>query len=149
MGCSPSTMARADAPDSGETTAVGTVATTNEKDGNLLFCIKLRRSHFRRSSQQNGTEGSGGSGTGSGVAVSNTEEMCNQSLLNPLQLKTDTDYEKVNKTVTLNNKTHCIGLFKNCLLTSPYCHLKCNTFYFLQENPKIVKSFYKFNRDAF
>lgn len=100
MGCSPSTILRANAPDSGEATnAAGTTATTNEKDGNLLFCMKLRRSRLRRCSQQNGAEGSGGSGTGSGIAASNTDEMCNQALLNPL--RSETDYEKVNKSFIL------------------------------------------------
>lgn len=96
MGCSPSTLARSAAPDSGEATATaGTVATTTEKDENLFFCIKLRRARLRRCSQQNGGDGSGGSGTGSGSAAVNGDDLCNQALLNPLQIKNEADYEKV------------------------------------------------------
>lgn len=106
MGCSPSSMARTSAPDSTETTAAaGTVATTtNEKDGNLFFCIKLRRSRLRRCSQQNGGDGSGGSGTGSGIAAANGDDMCNQALLSPIQMKGESDYEKVSANITLKTQ---------------------------------------------
>ncbi|KNC28932.1 hypothetical protein FF38_09689, partial [Lucilia cuprina] len=117
MGCSPSSMTRSSAPDSGETTAAaGTVATTSEKDGNLFFCIKLRRSRLRRCSQQNGAEGSGESGTGSGSAVANGDDMCNQALLSPLQIKGEADFEKMSSgkkdsivtVAALGNFTHTV-----------------------------------------
>ncbi|KAM7342966.1 high affinity cAMP-specific and IBMX-insensitive 3',5'-cyclic phosphodiesterase 8-like isoform 2-T2 [Cochliomyia hominivorax] len=118
MGCSPSSMAGTSAPEYGETTATaGTVATpSNEKDGNLFFCIKLRRSRLRRCSQQNGGEGSGGSGTGSGSVVANGDDMCNQALLNPLQVKGEGDYEKMScgkkdsivTVAALGNFTHTV-----------------------------------------
>lgn len=97
MGCSPSTLARSSAAESGEATAAtGAVAITNEKDGNLFFCIKLRRARLRRCSQPNGAnDGSGGSRSGSGSAVVNGDDLCNQALLNPLQIKNEVDYEKV------------------------------------------------------
>lgn len=124
MGCSPSSMARSSAPDSGETTAAaGTVATTNEKDGNLFFCIKLRRSRLRRCSQQNGAEGSGGSGTGSGSAVVNGDDMCNQALLSPLQIKGEADYEKVS--LSFNSPQLNLGLKYKVSMTY-ICHRKGN-----------------------
>lgn len=105
MGCSPSSLAgTSGAPESLEVgAAAGTVATTNEKDGSIFFCIKLRRARLRRCSQQNGGEGSGGSGTGSGSAGPNGDDLCNQALLNPLQMKSEADYEKVSSSSYFSN----------------------------------------------
>lgn len=105
MGCSPSTLHNsATAPAAG--TAAAAVAALNaplppldgnEKDGSLLFCIKLRRSRMRRCScgavalqqNQNG-DGSTGSAGNCGENM-----LCNQVLLNPQQSKNESDYEKV------------------------------------------------------
>ncbi|XP_037941902.1 high affinity cAMP-specific and IBMX-insensitive 3',5'-cyclic phosphodiesterase 8-like [Teleopsis dalmanni] len=101
MGCSPSTLATSTAPDVADTNQTMPRATpiteANEKDDNLFFCIKFRRSRLRRCSQQNGADGSAGS-TGSalnGDDLLSHAHMCNQSLLNPTQTKNEADYEKV------------------------------------------------------
>lgn len=60
---------------------------SHHKNDNILFCINLRRTR-RRFSQQNGSNDL------------NLDETLNpnQSLLNPLQVKADGDYEKVRNT---------------------------------------------------
>lgn len=101
MGCSPSTLpnsssSAAAAPGGGGNGGNANLPLDgNEKDGSLLFCIKLRRSRMRRCScgavtlqNQNG-DGSTGS------ATCGDNMMCNQGLLNPLQTKNESDYEKV------------------------------------------------------
>lgn len=98
MGCSPSTLPNSSST-AGGAGGVGNAPLppldANEKDGSLLFCIKLRRSRMRRCScgavtlqNQNG-DGSTGS------ATCGDNMMCNQGLLNPLQTKNESDYEKV------------------------------------------------------
>ncbi|KAL7736543.1 hypothetical protein ACLKA6_015191 [Drosophila palustris] len=120
MGCSPSTL-----PNSSSTAAPGGVGAdanaplpldANEKDGSLLFCIKLRRSRMRRCScgavtlqNQNG-DGSTGS------ATCGDNMMCNQVLLNPQQTKNESDYEKLSTgkkdsivtVAALGNFTHTV-----------------------------------------
>ncbi|XP_059226584.1 high affinity cAMP-specific and IBMX-insensitive 3',5'-cyclic phosphodiesterase 8-like isoform X2 [Stomoxys calcitrans] len=108
MGCSPSSLTRtADGLGSAEMgAAAGTVATTNEKDGSIFFCIKLKRARLRRCSQQNGGDGSGGSGSGSGSGGTNVDDLCNQALLNPLQIKNEENYEKCKVPVNASAPKH-------------------------------------------
>ncbi|XP_037941837.1 high affinity cAMP-specific and IBMX-insensitive 3',5'-cyclic phosphodiesterase 8-like [Teleopsis dalmanni] len=122
MGCSPSTLATSTAPDVADTNQTMPRATpiteANEKDDNLFFCIKFRRSRLRRCSQQNGADGSAGS-TGSalnGDDLLSHAHMCNQSLLNPTQTKNEADYEKMSSgkkdsivtVAALGNFTHTV-----------------------------------------
>ncbi|XP_002050808.3 high affinity cAMP-specific and IBMX-insensitive 3',5'-cyclic phosphodiesterase 8 isoform X3 [Drosophila virilis] len=122
MGCSPSTLpnsssSAAAAPGGGGNGGNANLPLDgNEKDGSLLFCIKLRRSRMRRCScgavtlqNQNG-EGSTGS------ATCGDNMMCNQGLLNPLQTKNESDYEKLSTgkkdsivtVAALGNFTHSV-----------------------------------------
>ncbi|XP_023177394.1 high affinity cAMP-specific and IBMX-insensitive 3',5'-cyclic phosphodiesterase 8 isoform X4 [Drosophila hydei] len=119
MGCSPSTLPNSSST-AGGAGGVGNAPLppldANEKDGSLLFCIKLRRSRMRRCScgavtlqNQNG-DGSTGS------ATCGDNMMCNQGLLNPLQTKNESDYEKLSTgkkdsivtVAALGNFTHSV-----------------------------------------
>ncbi|XP_041448749.1 high affinity cAMP-specific and IBMX-insensitive 3',5'-cyclic phosphodiesterase 8 isoform X1 [Drosophila obscura] len=127
MGCSPSTLPNPNPssnanPNAGPTAAnsVPLSLDATEKDGSRLFCIKLRRSRLRRCScggvtlqQGDGNGSTAGSATcGSGAG----DNLCHQVLLNPLQAKNETDYEKLSTgkkdsivtVAALGNFTHSV-----------------------------------------
>ncbi|XP_055921797.1 high affinity cAMP-specific and IBMX-insensitive 3',5'-cyclic phosphodiesterase 8 isoform X3 [Eupeodes corollae] len=60
---------------------------SDQKDGNILFCINFRRTR-RRCSLQNGNDGLHNDDL-------NNTNFCNQSLLNPMQTKNESDYDKI------------------------------------------------------
>lgn len=142
MGCSPSTLHNSSSSTAPAAAASGAAAggplpplDANEKDGSLLFCIKLRRSRMRRCScgavtlQQNqngdGSTGSAGGGVGSNCAEN---MMCNQVLLNPQQSKNESDYEKVSSVHSATQLTNwtdslSLSLFCLCCLLIPACSL--------------------------
>jgi len=90
MGCSPSTLPPA--PSAGQTGERGSLPLdASEKDESRLFCIKLRRSRLRRCSCGGVTLQPPSDGNGSTAG----DNLCGQVLLNPLQTKSEADYEKV------------------------------------------------------
>jgi len=95
MGCSPSTLpAPSSASAAGQTGERGSLPLdASEKDESRLFCIKLRRSRLRRCSCGNVTLQPPSDGNGSTAG----DNLCGQVLLNPLQTKSEADYEKVTK----------------------------------------------------
>uniref|UniRef100_A0A1B0BZV1 Uncharacterized protein n=1 Tax=Glossina palpalis gambiensis TaxID=67801 RepID=A0A1B0BZV1_9MUSC len=96
MGCSPSAVARPNDANTTAITADETIGTGHEKNGNLFYCIKIRRSRLRRCSLQNGCDTSiQVGGLGSDRAAANGEDLCNQALLNPMQTKNEANYEKI------------------------------------------------------
>ncbi|XP_055839051.1 high affinity cAMP-specific and IBMX-insensitive 3',5'-cyclic phosphodiesterase 8 isoform X3 [Episyrphus balteatus] len=60
---------------------------SDQKDGNILFCINFRRTR-RRCSLQNGNDAIPSDDL-------NNSNLCNQSLLNPMQIKNESDYDKI------------------------------------------------------
>lgn len=92
MGCSPSTLP---APNAAGGAPGGLPLDATEKDGSRLFCIKLRRSRLRRCSCGGVTLQVPNDGNGSTAGSGTGDNLCGQVLLNPLQTKSEADYEKV------------------------------------------------------
>ncbi|XP_043064263.1 high affinity cAMP-specific and IBMX-insensitive 3',5'-cyclic phosphodiesterase 8-like [Drosophila ficusphila] len=116
MGCSPSTLP---APSASASAAGGQSAErgslpldASEKDESRLFCIKLRRSRLRRCSCGGVTLQPPSDGNGSTTG----DNLCGQVLLNPLQTKSEADYEKLSTgkkdsivtVAALGNFTHSV-----------------------------------------
>ncbi|XP_016929322.2 high affinity cAMP-specific and IBMX-insensitive 3',5'-cyclic phosphodiesterase 8 isoform X3 [Drosophila suzukii] len=114
MGCSPSTLpAPSSASAAGQTGERGSLPLdASEKDESRLFCIKLRRSRLRRCSCGNVTLQPPSDGNGSTAG----DNLCGQVLLNPLQTKSEADYEKLSTgkkdsivtVAALGNFTHSV-----------------------------------------
>ncbi|EDW56986.1 high affinity cAMP-specific and IBMX-insensitive 3',5'-cyclic phosphodiesterase 8 isoform X3 [Drosophila sechellia] len=111
MGCSPSTLPPA--PSAGQTGERGSLPLdASEKDESRLFCIKLRRSRLRRCSCGGVTLQPPSDGNGSTAG----DNLCGQVLLNPLQTKSEADYEKLSTgkkdsivtVAALGNFTHSV-----------------------------------------
>ncbi|XP_044249269.1 high affinity cAMP-specific and IBMX-insensitive 3',5'-cyclic phosphodiesterase 8 isoform X3 [Drosophila takahashii] len=115
MGCSPSTLpgpssASAGGGQAGERGSLPLDA--SEKDESRLFCIKLRRSRLRRCSCGGVTLQPPSDGNGSTAG----DNLCGQVLLNPLQNKSEADYEKLSTgkkdsivtVAALGNFTHSV-----------------------------------------
>ncbi|XP_017123320.1 high affinity cAMP-specific and IBMX-insensitive 3',5'-cyclic phosphodiesterase 8 isoform X3 [Drosophila elegans] len=112
MGCSPSTLPAPSAT-AGQTDGPGSLPLdASEKDGSRLFCIKLRRSRLRRCSCGGVTLQPPSDGNGSSTG----DNLCGQVLLNPLQTKSEADYEKLSTgkkdsivtVAALGNFTHSV-----------------------------------------
>ncbi|KAI8038538.1 hypothetical protein M5D96_008445 [Drosophila gunungcola] len=112
MGCSPSTLPAPSAT-AGQTDGPGSLPLdATEKDGSRLFCIKLRRSRLRRCSCGGVTLQPPSDGNGSSTG----DNLCGQVLLNPLQTKSEADYEKLSTgkkdsivtVAALGNFTHSV-----------------------------------------
>ncbi|XP_043947614.1 high affinity cAMP-specific and IBMX-insensitive 3',5'-cyclic phosphodiesterase 8 isoform X4 [Drosophila biarmipes] len=117
MGCSPSTLpapSSASAAASGQTGERGSLPLdASEKDESRLFCIKLRRTRLRRfGSCGNVTLQPPSDGNGSSAG----DNLVGQVLLNPLQTKSEADYEKLSTgkkdsivtVAALGNFTHSV-----------------------------------------
>ncbi|XP_044317986.1 high affinity cAMP-specific and IBMX-insensitive 3',5'-cyclic phosphodiesterase 8 isoform X3 [Drosophila rhopaloa] len=112
MGCSPSTLPAPSAT-AGQSDGQGSLPLdATEKDGSRLFCIKLRRSRLRRCSCGGVTLQPPSDGNGSSAG----DNLCGQVLLNPLQTKSEADYEKLSTgkkdsivtVAALGNFTHSV-----------------------------------------
>ncbi|XP_002092654.3 high affinity cAMP-specific and IBMX-insensitive 3',5'-cyclic phosphodiesterase 8 isoform X3 [Drosophila yakuba] len=112
MGCSPSTLPPAPSA-AGQTGERGSLPLdASEKDESRLFCIKLRRSRLRRCSCGGVTLQPPSDGNGSTAG----DNLCGQVLLNPLQTKSEADYEKLSTgkkdsivtVAALGNFTHSV-----------------------------------------
>ncbi|XP_039480285.1 high affinity cAMP-specific and IBMX-insensitive 3',5'-cyclic phosphodiesterase 8 isoform X3 [Drosophila santomea] len=112
MGCSPSTLPPAPSA-AGQTRERGSLPLdASEKDESRLFCIKLRRSRLRRCSCGGVTLQPPSDGNGSTAG----DNLCGQVLLNPLQTKSEADYEKLSTgkkdsivtVAALGNFTHSV-----------------------------------------
>ncbi|XP_017072958.1 high affinity cAMP-specific and IBMX-insensitive 3',5'-cyclic phosphodiesterase 8 isoform X3 [Drosophila eugracilis] len=112
MGCSPSTLPAPSATGGPAGERGSLPLDASEKDDSRLFCIKLRRSRLRRCSCGGVTLQPPSDGNGSTAG----DNLCGQVLLNPLQTKSEADYEKLSTgkkdsivtVAALGNFTHSV-----------------------------------------